>query len=109
MFVINDVEINVDLFDSKKAGAFERACKKVEKAPNIMKDETLTLENKIIKACALVTNAIDEICGKGTAVKLVGEDNMQNIRICSKIWAELYKGLTQETTATGELFIADVE
>lgn len=101
---INGVNLEIDIFDAEKAGAYERAQKSISKLHELMTSD-LSLEEKIKKACATICKEIDNLFGKGTSTKLV--DNKNNLRDVSAVWKDITINVTQQLEAESKSVFCD--
>ena len=103
MFTIHGIELEFDSFESETVGKYEDALKKVQKTDTIMK-QGISLKSKIVNCCKVIYEAIDDIFGEGTAVKMFGENNY-NIREASGAWHEIITEINRQASEEATLFL----
>lgn len=103
MFTIHGIELDFDGFDAEAVGKYEDALKKVQKTDAIMKQD-ISLKSKIVNCCKVIYEAIDDIFGEGTAVKMFGK-NTYNIREASGVWHEIVTEINRQASEEATLFL----
>ncbi len=102
MFTIRGIELEFDGFDAEAVGKYETALEKVKKTDAIMKQD-ISLKSKIVNCCKVIYEAIDDVFGKGTAVKMFGK-NTYNIREASETWREIVTEISRQSSEEATLF-----
>ena len=87
MLKINNVELELDLFDADVAEKYENAVKNLQEKEKKNSVEGKTLSQIIRSQCTLIFDFFNDVWGEGTDKKVFG--NKTNYKVCEKAFKDV--------------------
>lgn len=87
MLKINNVELELDLFDADVAEKYENAVEKLQEKEKKNSIEGKTLSQMIRSQCTLIFDFFNDVWGAGTDKKVFG--NKTNYKVCKKAFEDV--------------------